>query len=150
MRVQALGHVVLKVRDLERSEVFYSDILRMRVVSRISDPPMTFFRTATSDHHHDFALMELSLHTPPPYTNSIIIRPKRSRSGACGLRDRSFGRGVPPARSVLDASGTQCLYEVDWAFAKSVHVLDPDGNEGELYIDTLGHWDTRTLGHSEG
>jgi catechol 2,3-dioxygenase-like lactoylglutathione lyase family enzyme len=39
MRVQALGHVVLKVRDLERSEIFYSDILGMRVVSRISDPP---------------------------------------------------------------------------------------------------------------
>ena len=44
----------------KRSEIFYSDILGMRVVSRISDPPMTFFKAATSDQHHDFALMELS------------------------------------------------------------------------------------------
>ena len=43
------------------------------------------------------------------------------------------------ARSVVDASGTRFLYEADRAFAKSVHVLDPDGNEVELYTDTLGH-----------
>ena len=47
MHVQALGHVVLKVRDLHRSEDFYSGLLGMRIISRISDPPMTFF---TSGH----------------------------------------------------------------------------------------------------
>jgi len=137
MHVQALGHVVLKVRDLERSEIFYSDILGMRVVSRISDPPMTFFRTATSDHHHDFALMELSPHAP--ITSS-------SDQNVIGLAHVAFkiGRSAEElrrARSVLDASGTRCLYEADRAFAKSVHVLDPDGNEVELYIETLGHSD---------
>ena len=43
MHVQALGHVVLKVRDLHRSEGFYSSMLGMRIISRISDPRMTFF-----------------------------------------------------------------------------------------------------------
>ncbi len=38
MQVQALGHVVLKVRDLQRSEDFYSCVLGMRIISRISDP----------------------------------------------------------------------------------------------------------------
>jgi len=37
---------------------------------------------------------------------------------------------------VLQASGTPILYEAERVFAKSVHVLDPDGNEIELYIDT--------------
>jgi catechol 2,3-dioxygenase len=107
MHVQALGHVVLKVRDLERSEIFYSDILGMRVVSRISDPPMTFFRIATSDNHHDFALMELSPHAT---TKSS------SDQNVIGLAHVAFKIGhsaeeLLHARSVLDASGTRCLYE---------------------------------------
>jgi catechol 2,3-dioxygenase-like lactoylglutathione lyase family enzyme len=57
MHVRSLGHVVLKVRNLERSESFYSDVLGMRVISRIPDPPMTFFRLATSVNHHDFAVV---------------------------------------------------------------------------------------------
>jgi catechol 2,3-dioxygenase-like lactoylglutathione lyase family enzyme len=134
MHVRTLGHVVLTVRDLERSEIFYSDILGMRVVSRISDPPMTFFRTATSDHHHDFALMELSPHALITSSSDQIV----------GLAHVAFkvGRSAEElrhARSVLDASGIRCLYEADRAFAKSVHVLDPDGNEVELYIESLGH-----------
>jgi catechol 2,3-dioxygenase len=136
MQVQALGHVVLKVLDLERSEMFYSDILGMRVVARISDPPMTFFRAATSVHHHDFALMELSPHAPIPSSSSD--------HDVIGLAHVAFkiGRSVEElrqARKVLDASGTRCLYEADRAFAKSVHVLDPDGHEVELYIETIGH-----------
>jgi catechol 2,3-dioxygenase-like lactoylglutathione lyase family enzyme len=135
VHVQALGHVVLKVRDLERSEIFYSDILGMRVVSRISDPPMTFFRTAVSDQHHDFALMELSPHAPTASSSGQDV---------IGLAHVAFkiGRSAEEfrhARSVLDAAGTRCLYEADRAFAKSVHVLDPDGNEVELYIETVGH-----------
>ncbi len=135
MHVQALGHVVLKVRDLERSEIFYSDILGMRVVSRNSDPPMTFFKAATSDQHHDFALMELSPHES---------RPTSSDQNVIGLAHVAFEIGrsaeeLREARSVLDASGTPCLYGADRAFAKSVHVLDPDGNEVELYVDTRGH-----------
>ena len=48
MHIQALGHVVLKVSDLHRSEGFYSNLLGMRIIARISDPPMTFFSLGTS------------------------------------------------------------------------------------------------------
>jgi catechol-2,3-dioxygenase len=47
VEVQALGHVVLKVRDRHRTEVFYSCVMGMRIVSRISGPPMTFFSLGT-------------------------------------------------------------------------------------------------------
>jgi catechol-2,3-dioxygenase len=39
-------------------------------------------------------------------------------------------------RDVLHAAGTTVLYEAERAFTKSLHVLDPDKNEIELYIDT--------------
>jgi catechol 2,3-dioxygenase-like lactoylglutathione lyase family enzyme len=55
MHVESLGHVVLKVRDLQRSEGFYSGVLGMKVISRNSDPRMTFFTLGTPGNHHDFA-----------------------------------------------------------------------------------------------
>lgn len=129
MEVQALGHVVLKVRDLDRSESFYSCVLGMRTVSRISDPPMTFFSLGTPGSHHDFALMEVGASAPSPHHD------------ATGLAHVAFkvGRSAETlnlVRDVLHASGTTILYEAERAFANSIHVLDPDGNEIELYCDT--------------
>ncbi len=130
--MQALGHVVLKVRDLERSEVFYVDALGLRVISRIPDPPMTFFRCATSENHHGFALMELSPDAASaPDQNAIGLAHVAFKIGRSAEELRR-------ARTVLDAAGTPFLYEADRAFTKSVHVLDPDGNEIEFYIETLG------------
>jgi catechol-2,3-dioxygenase len=39
---------------------------------------------------------------------------------------------------VLQASGSPILHEAERGFAKSLHLLDPDGNEIELYVDTSG------------
>jgi catechol 2,3-dioxygenase len=129
VQVQALGHVVLKVRDLDRSEGFYSCLLGMRIISRNSDPPMTFFTLGTPGTHHDFALMELG-----PHASSL-------EHDATGLAHVAFkvGNSAEALRLVhneLHASGTPVLYEAERAFTKSVHVLDPDGNEIELYIDS--------------
>jgi catechol 2,3-dioxygenase len=128
VQVQALGHVVLKVRNLQRSEGFYSGTLGMRVILRISDPPMTFFTLETTANHHDFALMEVG-----PFASSPTDR-------ATGLAHVAFkvGSSVQEfglARSLLEGSGNPILYEAERAFSRSVHVLDPDGNEIELYVD---------------
>ena len=129
LQVLALGHVVLKVRDLQRSENFYVGLLGMQVISRISEPRMVFFTCGTEGNHHDFALMELGCRAPSPH------------DAATGLAHVAFKVGSSAeefalVRNVLRRSGTPVLYEADRGFAKSVHVLDPDGNEIELYIDT--------------
>ena len=129
MHVQALGHVVLKVSDLHRSEDFYSRVLGMRIILRITDPNMTFFTLGTPGTHHDFALMELGPAAPKP------------EHDATGLAHVAFKVGdsaetLRLVRKVLHASGMPVLYEAERTFTKSVHVLDPDGNEIELYVDT--------------
>ena len=48
MQIQALGHVVLKVRNLERSVAFYRDILGMKEVARLRNT-MVFF--SIGDNH---------------------------------------------------------------------------------------------------
>lgn len=127
--MQALGHIVLKVQDLRRSECFYSGLLGMRIISRIPDPPMTFFSLGTPGSHHDFALMEIRASCP------------NRDHDAPGLAHVAFKVGSSEetlrlVREVLHSAGTTVLYEARRAFTKSIHVLDPDENEIELYIDT--------------
>jgi catechol 2,3-dioxygenase len=129
VHVQALGHVVLKVSDLHRSEAFYSSVMGMRIISRNSDPRMTFFSLGTPGIHHDFALIELGPSAPKPEHETT------------GLAHVAFkvGESVETlglVRNVLSASGTPILYEAERTLSRSVHVLDPDGNEIELYVDT--------------
>jgi catechol 2,3-dioxygenase len=133
MLVQALGHVVLKVRDLQRSEAFYSGALGIPIISRISHPIyMTFF---TLGNHHDFAIKEVGEDAPLPDPD------------ATGLAHVAFkiGDSIDEFRSVkteLDAAGITILYEADRVFTKSLHLHDPDENEIELYIDTSDTWKT--------
>jgi len=131
VQVQALGHVVLKVRDLHRSEEFYKVLLGMPVILRISEPPMAFFAFEASGNHHDFALVEVG--------SGATSRDH----AATGLAHVAFKVGTSAeelrlALNALNDSGTVVLYEAERGFAKSVHVLDPDWNEVELFVDTSG------------
>jgi catechol-2,3-dioxygenase len=114
---------------MQLAEVFYSDTLGMKVVLRIEDPRMmTFFTLETPGNHHDFALMEIDAVATTPAAD------------ATGLAHVAFRIGSSPeelrlARSVLDAARTPVLYEAERTFTRSLHVLDPDGNEVELYVD---------------
>jgi len=126
MQVQALGHVVLKVGDVQRSEDFYGKVLGIPVVGRIAEPvPMVFF---TLGHHHDFAVMELGHHGPSPDRH------------AAGLAHVAFKVGdsleaLAAVRRELEAARVVILYELEHRFTTGVHLHDPDGNEVELFVD---------------
>jgi catechol 2,3-dioxygenase len=128
MHVHTLGHVVLKVQSLERSESFYSGVLRMPVISRLSEPvPMTFF-TLGLGNHHDFAIMEVGDQAPRP------------DGDATGLAHVAFKVGdssdeLRATRSHLHAVDIDITREMDHTVTKSLYVHDPDGHEIELYVD---------------
>jgi catechol 2,3-dioxygenase len=133
MRVQSLGHVVLKVQSIERSEAFYSQILGIPVISRISHPvQMTFFSLG---NHHDLAIIAVGENAPTPDPTATGLAHVAFKIGDA---DEQFSS----MKAVLDAGDVPILYEADRAFTKSVHLLDPDGNEVELYIDTSDAWKT--------
>jgi catechol 2,3-dioxygenase len=131
MRVHSLGHVVLNVRSVPRSEAFYAGILGIPVISRISDPVrMTFFSLG---NHHDFAVVEAGGTAPTP------------DPGAIGLAHVAFKVGdscndLSSVESDLDSAGIPILYTAERTFTKSLHLHDPDGNEVELYVDTSDAW----------
>jgi catechol 2,3-dioxygenase len=126
MHVQALGHVVLKVRDAKRAERFYGDVLGIRVAGRVAEPvPMIFF---TLGHHHDFAVMELGQHGPSADRRTA------------GLAHVAFKVGdsldeFDAVKRELEAAGVVILFELDHTLTKGMHMHDPDGNEVELFVD---------------
>lgn len=145
MRVQALGHVVLKVRDLDRSLAFYKGVLGLPLVARkmIRGSPMAFFSIA--GNHHDLALMELGGDAPSP--------PERSP----GLAHLAFkiGNGLDElraARSHLQEHDIAIDAIVDHTVSQSLYFRDPDGNRIELYVDadsTIWRDDPSAVANSE-
>ena len=130
MKVQSLGHVVLKVTDLNRSEQFYSGVLGMPVCARFDDQgmKMTFFSLG---NHHDLAISQVSGED----TNS---------AQAPGLDHVAFCIGndldqLKEAKQHLDAAGIK-LDPVDHEVTKSLYFDDPDGNNIELYVDVSDAW----------
>ena len=91
---------------------------------------MTFFSLG---NHHDFAVMAVGAHAPGPDPT------------ATGLAHIAFRIGdsleeFSSMEAELDRAGIPILYVADRDFSKSLHVLDPDGNEVELYVDTSDAW----------
>jgi catechol-2,3-dioxygenase len=70
IKVRNVGHVVLKVQDLERSARFYRDVLGLKEVARGNfGRPMACF--STGDNHHDVAVMEVGATAPRPEAGEV-------------------------------------------------------------------------------
>jgi catechol 2,3-dioxygenase len=131
MKAQKLGHVVLTVRDLERSERFYVDVLGFDVVARMDAPPTVFF--SLGDNHHDFAISGLGPDATVPEPNSPGLAHVAFKVGDSteDLRD---------AKEHLDGLGIEIVMTADHTVSESVYVTDPDGNWVELYVDVSDVW----------
>jgi catechol 2,3-dioxygenase len=132
MQVQQLGHVVLKVRDRERSERFYTEVLGLPIAARMDAPPMTFF---TLGNHHDFAIVGVGSEAPDAVENGP------------GLFHVAFKVGdstddLRRAKADLEARGVEIAMVADHTVTQSIYFGDPDGNAIEVYVDTSDVWRT--------
>ncbi len=129
MRIQSLGHVVLKVRDRARSEAFYADVLGLPVVARLDAAQMSFFSLG---NHHDFAVMAVGDDAAAP------------GEAATGLAHVAFKIGddietLRQAKAHLEAAGIS-VTPVDHGVTQSLYFEDPDGNGLEVYVDVSDAW----------
>lgn len=125
MQIKALGHAVLRVRNLERSTAFYRDLLGMREVARYRGK-MVFFSLGAN--HHDLALMELG------------AQAAGADPSAVGLYHLAFKVGdtldeLRVVKAELEASGVTILGMSDHRVSQSLYIRDPDGIDLELYVD---------------
>ena len=128
-----IGHVVLKVRDLDRSLEFYRDLLGFRVSSEMSN--VMIFLTATGESHHDLALLRVGDSAPSPTPTSVGLY-----HVAVQLAD---WEAVKVAHAVLLERGL-LKGTADHGVTKSLYTAHPDGNEIELYCDApRSEWEGR-------
>lgn len=125
MQVKSLGHVVLKVRNLERSVAFYRDILGMKEVARYQGA-MVFF--SFGSNHHDLGLLQLGeqARLPDPYSLGLYHVAFKVGDSLDELRE---------CKAHLEKHGIQITGMSDHAVSQSLYLTDPDGIEIELYVD---------------
>jgi catechol 2,3-dioxygenase len=121
----SIGHVHLKVADLERALDFYCGILGFELVQRYGKSAA--FISAGGYHHH-IGLNTWESHggpPPPPHTTGlyhVAIKYPRRESLADALR-RLVASGIP-----LDGAS-------DHGVSEALYLRDPDDNGVELYWD---------------
>ncbi|AHG03065.1 glyoxalase [Halobacterium sp. DL1] len=117
-----LGHVHLKVRDLDRAVAFYRAVFDLTV----NETQGRFAFLTWGDHHHDVALQAVGADAPDAgrgvglYHAAIEVD---SESALGDVYDRLAERDVP-------------VTPVDHGISKALYFSDPAGNGLEAYVDT--------------
>jgi len=126
MKAHYLGHVVFYVKDLERSLVFYRDLLGFKEVGRIFNGAAAALTSGRT--HHELLLIQVGDAPGPPAG-------RRRGLYHIGIK---VGDSLDELRQVkreLDGTGIPIDGMSDHTVSQSLYLKDPDGNEVELYVD---------------
>jgi catechol 2,3-dioxygenase len=134
VEIKDLGHVVLYVRNLERSVTFYRDVLGFRQISPEpgdSNPrfPAAAFSSASGRTHHELLLIEVGEDAQP------LPHGRRVGLYHIGLKVGDSDDELREALARLHDAGVTVSGASDHTVSHSLYILDPDGNELELYVD---------------
>jgi catechol-2,3-dioxygenase len=126
MEVKELGHIVLYVRDLERSRHFYRDVLGWNEVTELGGFGAMFSSGRT---HHELLLIEVGPDATP------IPQGRRVGMYHFGLKVGTTDDELRVAYETLQRENVPVVGTADHHVTHSLYIMDPDGNEIELYID---------------
>ena len=125
VKPKQLGHIVLRVRDLERSEQFYSDVLGLHVTNK--RPGQMTFMSAVDESSHELALVPVGDDAPGPEDSRV------------GLYHFAWQMDSFDDLKMLYADMKSKNVDVrgigDHGISLGVYFFDPDGNEVEAYYE---------------
>ena len=126
IQVRKLGHVVLKVRDAQKSKEFYTRALGLKVAYDDREHGAVFLSFGAQ--HHDLALFQLATGEAP-------------EAAQPGLHHTAWQLGsfeeLQAAYRELGTLGIPVESAIEHNVTRSVYFHDPDGNRVELYCDTF-------------
>jgi catechol-2,3-dioxygenase len=133
MTVRELGHLVLYVRDVRRSAAFYRDVLGWRqVLPESGSDPVGAAAFSSGRTHHELLLIEVGGDATP------IPAGRRVGLYHFGLKVGDTDDDLRAALAAVREAGATIVGASDHTVTHSLYILDPDGNEIELYIDVPG------------
>jgi len=120
-----VGHVHLKVADLDRAIGFYSGVLGFEIMQRVGDSAA--FLSAGGYHHHiGLNTWESKGGQPPPLGSTGLFHAAFLFPTRIALAD--------VLRRVIDA-GIKLDGAADHGVSEALYLHDPDNNGVELYCD---------------
>lgn len=125
-KIKKVAHVVLGVRDPQRSMEFYTEVLGMERVNFFEDMQMGFLSFG-DERDHDIAIIKV---------------PDDQPVGSVGLAHTALeiDGGEAELRELYERAknhGVKAEFTADHVISKSVYLLDPDGNRIELFTQEL-------------
>ena len=123
MGIRRVGHVVIKMRDMDKAKWFYRDVLGMKIANEVDFG--IFFRF--HDYHHDIAVFKTSPEAEAPKEDQVglvhVALIADSEQSVRQIYDRAKSMGV-------EIVGT-----ADHAITHSLYLKDPEGNTIEVYAE---------------
>ena len=131
MHIKELGHIVLYVTNLTKMANFYKDTLGFAEIAR--DRQTALFSSGRT--HHELLLIEIG------------GVPQEKHGVNPGLYHIGFKIGdsteeLRVAYKELLEKNVRISGSADHSVTHSLYILDPDGNELELYADVSDEWKT--------
>ena len=124
-KIKRVGHVVLGVRDPQRSIKFYTEALGMELVQSLDEMQMAFFSFGERDH--DIAVIKVP-DDQPVGSAGLAHTALEIEGGQAQLKE---------LHDRLRARGVQVEFTADHVLTKSVYFLDPDGNRLEIFSQEM-------------
>ncbi|HAW48443.1 MAG TPA: glyoxalase [Roseovarius sp.] len=121
-----IGHVHLKVADLDRAIGFYSGVLGFEIMQYYSGGRAAFLSAGGYHHHIGLNTWQSLGGTPPPPGHTGLFHTAFLYPDRAALGDA--------VRRVLDA-GIPLDGAADHGVSEAVYLRDPDDNGVELYRD---------------
>ena len=133
MTVRELGHLVLYVRDVTRSAHFYRDVLGwQQIMPQPGVDPVGVAAFSSGRTHHELLLIEVGQNASP------IPAGRRVGMYHFGLKVGDSDDELREVVARLREADVTIVGASDHTVTHSLYILDPDGNEIELYIDVPG------------
>ena len=126
VRPKQLGHVNIRVRDLEKSEKFYSEVLGLEVTHRRDR--IVFF--SLGDLSHELAITPMGDDATGPDSKQI-------GTNHFAWEMASF-EDLQAMYRQLNDHGVEVHHTRDNTFSVGIYFTDPDGNGNEVYIEDPG------------
>ena len=125
-RIRRVGHLVLRVKDRERSKRFFEEVLSFPVVAE-NERGMVFFSTDVEDNHHMLAIVQGKEGAAMPTPDHVGMQHVSFELGSFAELQEAYRR--------FKEKGVTIRYTTYHGVAKSIYFNDPDGNLLEVYCN---------------
>jgi catechol 2,3-dioxygenase len=126
IKIKRTGHLVLRVKDLERSKKFFTEVLGLPLVGD-NGRGMLFFSPDVEANHHLLAIRQADEGARMPDPKQVGMEHVAYELG-------SFAE-LQEAYRIFKENNVKFQHVVFHGITKSIYFYDPDGNMLEVYCN---------------